>query len=206
MRDHELRGAALRDAVARADLVAVRREAQFLAEMRLAGGVEPTWRRKLDAMNEAAARVGKARDLTEASRELPAVAQACGDCHAMLGGPKPVVGEPPAAASGVAARMQRHQWAAARLWDGLVVPSDDAWRAGAGVLADAPLEPEVVTPGKSPVPEIGALAASVHELGRKAGSAQTVQARGVIYGELIGTCASCHQRVRASPPERTDGR
>lgn len=202
MREHDVHGAALRDAIARADLAAARREAKFLADLRLGGGIEPTWRRKLDAMNAAAAQVADARDLAGASRDLGAVAQTCGDCHATLGGPSVVVGEPPAEGSGVAFRMKRHQWAATRLWDGLVVPSDDAWKAGAHVLADAPLEPEVMTPGRSPVPAIGSLVVSVRELARKASAAETAVDRSAVYGELMATCAGCHERVGGGPSER----
>jgi cytochrome c553 len=200
MRDHDVHGAALRDAIERADLDTAHREAEMLAALRLGGGIEPTWRQKLDAMNAAAARVARANDLNAASRALAELTLTCGDCHTTLGGPKVVIGEPPSEDGGVVARMQRHQWAASRLWDGLVVPSDDAWMAGARVLADAPLEPELMTPGKTPVREIGSLAASVHELARNARAAQRAQERGEVYGELIATCADCHERVSGGPP------
>lgn len=200
MHDHDVHGAAMRDAVARGDLDAARREAKVLAELRIDGGVEPTWRKNLDAMNTAAARVAEARDLPAASRGLSAVARTCGGCHATLGGPGPIVGEPPGEGSGVGPRMKRHQWAAARLWDGLVVPSDDAWRAGARVLADAPLEPELLTPGKTPVPKVGTLARSVHELAHKASEAESAVDRGKVYGELMSTCSACHEWLGGGPP------
>ena len=200
MRDHDLHGAAMRNAVARADLEAARREATTLAELRLAGGIEPPWRRQLDAMNAAAARVAAAKDVPEMSRNVAAVARTCGDCHATLGGPVLPVGEPPEPGSGVAARMMRHQWAAARLWDGLVAPSQEAWRAGARVLADAPLEPETLTPGKSPAPAIGTLARSVHDLGQKAKVVTSGVDRAAVYGELLATCSACHLRLGGGPP------
>lgn len=200
MRDHDRHGTAMRDAVARGDLDAARREAKVLAELRIDGGIEPTWRKNLDAMNAAAARVAQAKDLAEASRGLAGVARTCGNCHAMLGGPGPIVGEAPAEASGVVPRMKRHQWAVARLWDGLVVPSDDAWRAGARVLADAPLEPELLTPGKSPVPKVGTLARSVQELARKAAVVESEVDRGAVYGELMSTCSTCHQWLGGGSP------
>jgi mono/diheme cytochrome c family protein len=200
MHDHDAHGAAMRDAVARADLDATWREAKSLAELRIDGGIEPTWRKNLDAMNAAAARVAEAKDVAEASRGLAGVARTCGNCHTTLGGPGPVVGEAPHESVEVVPRMQRHQWAAARLWDGLVVPSEDAWKAGARVLADAPLEPELLTPGKSPVPAIGTLARSVQELARKASVAEALD-RDAIYGELVSTCSACHLRLGGGPPE-----
>lgn len=200
MRDHDAHGAALREAVARADLGAARREAQALADYRLPGSVGTAWRKSLDAMNSAAASVTKAKDLDEASRRLSAVAVTCGDCHATLGGPTPIVGEPPGEGSGVGAHMKRHQWAASRLWDGLVLPSDDAWRAGARVLAGAALEPERLTPGRSPVPAIGAMAAAVHDLGRAASVTAAPVDRAAAFAELMTTCAACHERLNAAVP------
>jgi len=201
MRDHDRHGAAMRDAVARASLDDARREGKVLAELRIEGGIEPSWRKHLDAMNAAAQTVADAKDLTGASVGLAAVARACGDCHASLGGPGPVVGDPPGEGSGVGIRMARHQWAAARLWDGLAVPSEDAWKAGARVLTDAPLEPDTLTPGKSPAPAIGGLASAVHDLGRRARAVETAVDRGAVFGELMATCGACHNRLGGGPTE-----
>lgn len=137
-------------------------------------------------MNAAAARLAEATDIGAASQALGALARTCGDCHATLGGPAAPIGEAPEAEDGgVTLRMKRHRWAEARLWDGLVVPSDRAWRAGAHALADAPL-----------VPAADVLAQSVHALGRKAIVVGARVDRGAVYGELMATCASCHALVR----------
>ncbi len=200
MHGHDVHGAAMRDAVARGDVDVARREAKILAELRIEGDIDPTWRKHLGAMNAAAARVAAAKDVVEASRDLPAVARTCGDCHAALGRPGPIVGEPPAEASGTVPRMKRHQWAAERMWDGLVIPSDDAWRAGARVLADAPLEPEALTPGKTPVPKVDALAQSVHDVAHAASGATTPSERAAVYGKVMRSCTDCHQRLGGGPP------
>jgi hypothetical protein len=78
------------------------------------------------------------------------------------------------------------------LWEGLVVPSGDAWARGAAVLSDAPLEPERLTPGQTPVPQIGVLTEAVHKLGREALRVGAGQ-RGEVYAELLTTCGSCHR-------------
>ena len=152
-------------------------------------------------MNAAAARVAEAKDLTEMSRGVAAVARTCGDCHATLGGPTIIVSEVTMDAPGVLPRMLRHQWAAARLWDGLGGPSQDAWRGGARVLMDAPLEPEGLTPDRSPAPAIGTLASSVHQLGRKARVVESGVDRAAVYADLIATCSACHSRLGGGPPE-----
>jgi cytochrome c553 len=199
MKDHEMHGVAIRDAVARGDLDGARRAATTLAGLRLDDGIDPAWKQKLAAMNVAAGRVADATDLTAASRGLGLIAKTCGDCHTMLARPGPIVGEPPGQDSGVRPRMMRHEWAAAQLWDGLVVPSDDAWKAGAGVLAEAPLAPELLTLGKTPVPRVGALAASVHDLGRRAETLEHTEARMALLGELMASCADCHQWLGGGP-------
>ena len=198
MHEHDVRGAAMRDAVARADLEVARREATVLAALRVEGVADPAWRARLEAMNVAAARVASAKALPEASNAVAEVARTCGDCH-RLGGPSPSAIEPPEKEPGVAAGMKRHDWAVARLWDGLVIPSDRSWQAGARVLRDAPLEPAPIAPGESPVPAIGelaigVLATSVHDLAVRASVTDASVDRGAVYAELMTTCAACHAR------------
>jgi len=93
---------------------------------------------------------------------------------------------------GIGPRMHRHQRAVARMWDGLVVPSDAAWKVGARVLADAPMEPE------RSVETMATLAASVHQLAVKAHTLTTGEERSLLYGELITTCATCHSQSTAT--------
>jgi hypothetical protein len=196
MKDHEKHGAAMRDAVARNDLAGAKREARVLAGMHLEGSIDPVWKTKLDAMNIAASRVAGAQDIKEAAHDLGGVAKTCGDCHTMLNRPGPAVSSFEARGSGAGPMMMQHEWAANRLWDGLAVPSDDAWKAGARTLSSVPLAPEVLTPGKSPVPKVGAMIERVHELGRTAERADSVDARVQIYGETMSTCADCHRWLR----------
>jgi mono/diheme cytochrome c family protein len=199
MKRHEKHGDAMRDAVASGDLDEAKREAKILAELRIEGPTDLAWKERLDAMNAAAARIASSRDVTEASRDVALVARTCGDCHTMLGRPRPSVGQLTRQASAARPVMKRHQWAAAQLWDGLIIPSDDAWKAGAHVLSESPLAPEVLTPGQTPVPKIGALTQSVHDLGRRAETLEQVDARVELYGEALATCAECHQWLGGGP-------
>jgi cytochrome c553 len=194
-----MHGSAMRDAVARAELEQAKREATILADLRLEGAVDPTWKQKLDAMNAAAGRVAEATDLQEASRGLAAVARTCGDCHATLRRAGPVAVEPELEGSGVGPHMVQHERAVVQMWNGLVIPSDDAWTAGARALSDAPLAPELLTPGRTPVPKVGNLAASVHELARRAVTANDLDARLALFGELMATCATCHAWLGGGP-------
>ena len=199
MKEHTIHGVTMRDAVARGDLEAAKVAARALADLPIEGDLDPARRQKLDAMSTAAQRALSAKDLYEGSRAVAAVAQTCGGCHVAFGGPRVSVADASSGEPAVGPHMERHQWAAARLWEGLAGPSDEAWKKGARVLTDAPLEPERLTPGKSPVPAVGRLATSVHDLGRKAASLDETAARVELYGELLDTCASCHQRLGGGP-------
>ena len=199
MQGHEKQGDAMRDAVARGDLDGAKTDAKLLAELRMDGPRRGLWKQMLDAMKAASAQSAGANDLKDAGRDVGLVATTCGDCHAKFGRPGIVVEPPGAPGSGARASMQRHQWAAERLWDGLVVPSDDAWNSGALALAEAPLVPEELTPGKSPVPRVRELAQTVHNLALKAASAERVDARADLYGQVLATCAECHQWLGGGP-------
>lgn len=199
MKDHEKHGLAIRDAVARGDLDGAKREAAGLALLPIEGPIDPAWKQKLDAMDVAAARVVNAVNLTEAAHDLGPLAKTCGDCHTMLGRSWPAVPAPTGQASGARPFMVRHEWAASRMWDGLAIPSDDAWKAGAQALAEEPLPAEALTPGKTPVPRVGELEQLVHDLGRKAEATDEVDGRMKLYGETMATCAECHTWLRGGP-------
>lgn len=199
MRDHGERGTAVRDAVARGDLDTAKRSAEALAQLRSEDPSDAAWNRRFEAVNAAAAQVAQSSDLDSAAHATALLAKACGDCHAALGGPKPTAGESMAQASGVRPTMLRHQWAAIRLWEGLVVPSDDAWKTGAHTLSDQALAAELLTPGKTPVPKVGQLVESVRDFGRKGEAAESADARADIYGKMLGTCASCHAWLGGGP-------
>jgi hypothetical protein len=106
-------------------------------------------------MTVAATRLSDATTIKGAARELGSLAKTCGECHTMLGRPGPIVEAAGGQASGVRPNMIRHEWAVSQLWNGLVIPSDDAWKAGAIGLSEEPMSPELLTPGMTPVPRAG---------------------------------------------------
>ena len=192
MKDHDKRGEALRDDAARGDLGAVKRDASALARLRFDGALDAAWNEKIDAMNAVAASVADSPDLATAVQGIATLAKACGDCHSTRGGPSPMTREPGVAGSGARPTMVRHAWAATELWDGLVVPSNEAWTRGARELSEPSLAPELLTPGKSPVPRVEELIEAVRALARQAEKVREVDERATVYGEVLGTCAECH--------------
>lgn len=106
----------------------------------------PARAQDIAAVKRAALRVSRSSDADTAIYGVAAVAATCGDCHAMLQDSPWRIEHPTARGATVRADMVRHAWAAASLWDGLVQPSEEAWRAGAVALADDSLTPELLTP------------------------------------------------------------
>jgi cytochrome c553 len=183
----------LHAAVVRGDLPVARDAASWLAEHGepdLPEGSQPL----LDQMRASARRVASAADLSEAARGTADVARSCGACHAAYG-PGPVFrgsGVPPVEGAGVTLEMRRHDWAAGRLWEGLIGPSDAAWAAGARVLGQAAFGPDAMMDRTELPPNAPALERRVHDIGRRAAGAADTAARAELYGELLGTCAACH--------------
>ena len=140
-----------------------------------------------------ASRIAEAEDMTEVASQTGRMAGACGSCHQSVGGgPRFVVGTPSPDGSTQAAQMIRHLWAADRMWEGLVGPSDEAWMAGARAMAET--QPAMVgalpastAPG---TPQI--LLREVNLLGTEAMNAKGTEARADVYGRLLETCNRCH--------------
>ena len=87
--------------------------------------------------------------------------------------------------------MARHQWAADRLWEGLIAPSDQAWLSAAELLLEAPL----ALADSQHTDQTRALTERVRGLGLEARSAARSGDRARIYAEFLGTCAVCHQQL-----------
>jgi len=191
--------------MARGDLDEVKGDALLLAGLRIDVPSSELWRTMFDATKAAAARIAAASDLKEASLDIGALAKTCGDCHTVLGRPGKIVGEERAQGSSVPARMQHHQWASEQLWDGLVVPSDEAWNWGALALSETQLAPEQLTPGKTPAQRVADLTQTVRALGRRAVDVQRVDMRVDLYGNLLATCAECHQWLGGGPTVGSSG-
>ncbi|UCG75357.1 MAG: hypothetical protein JSV95_11570 [Gemmatimonadota bacterium] len=193
MTSHFDAAAGVHTAVILGDLDGVRTPAGWLAEHAppdLPEGSEAF----VAELQKYAARAADARNLEDAAYATGRIAQACGECHqAYVRGPVPVL--PPGAASGddVAAHMVGHAWAVRRMWEGLVVPADESWMAGARALECQRLPPEAVAADDLEAADY--LEKRCHGLGSRAQLVSGASARARIYGELIATCADCHQRL-----------
>jgi cytochrome c553 len=150
-------------------------------------------------LTAAARRIHDAPDLQTAAALTGTLASACSGCHeANRAAPVFVIpAEPPDGAS-IEAQMLRHQWAAARLWEGLIGPNDDAWYSGVRVMEGAKIDLRWTTNAK-PNPDAAAHAQTLRDLTAKAQNVEGRTARAGLFGAMLYTCASCHAIVRPNP-------
>jgi hypothetical protein len=195
MAEHFAAAATLRDSLIKGDLEGFHAAAATISDKELSANLSDTWKPYLEAMRTAAKRARDAKTIGAGATALAEVGRACATCHEKLGSPKLAIGEPPAAGSGTKPHMARHEWAAARMWEGLMAPSQDAWTKGAEVFTDAPLHEEAIAGARSVSPEIGELAKRAHAFGQEAHTARDQAARAKAVAEIYGTCVGCHTKL-----------
>lgn len=152
------------------------------------------WQGDVDAVTNAAAALAAAPSVDEACRREARVAEACAACHLHTQN-VPVFAIPamvPPDDPTPTARMARHQWAADRLWEGMVGPSEHRWRSGLEVLADSALP-------FSPVTDAPLAASQLRVFAQQAiasSSKDTLADRARRYGEMLVMCSACHSTLR----------
>ena len=195
MREHFSKGAAIRDAVIRADLAGVREPAKWLADHPQDDLPESAQPNILE-MRRLAAELATAKDLPQAARGVARLAAACGACHTAIEvTPTLVAAFPRGEDETLKGEMKKHYRAADLLYRGLVVPSEHSWTSGAKALAGDPTELELRR-GPGAKPEIETLARRLHDLAEEAGKAGDPKARTEVYGRMLETCSDCHKRQK----------
>lgn len=183
-----------RDMVISGDLESMRDPLRQLATYEYRTVAPGGWMPFVADLQQAARLTSEAKTLDLAATGVATMARVCGDCHrAKAAGPQFPASQPDherATSDSLGERMQRHMWAVNRMWEGLTAPSDDAWNAGAQVLASAPAAAPESTP-KLPPAVVSALS-EVREVGSQALGATSLKDRANTFGLLLSTCATCH--------------
>jgi hypothetical protein len=193
MDDHFTKVTEVHDAIIRGDLEAAREPARWIADHQETAGLPAASQPSVDDMKKAARQVADAADIKTAAQGASAMAIACGTCHAATNTKPKMPAEAAAPPKDeTAAHMLAHQHAIDLLYQGLVGPSDEAWSAGAAALKAAPLTGRQLPKDPKLTRERLESETAVHTACDKAAGAKDAQARGAIYAELIGDCASCH--------------
>jgi hypothetical protein len=178
-------------AIIRGDLETARADAQWIADHQDSAGLPAATEGYVTTTRNAARAVAASASLGNAGVATAFAVAACGDCHAAAKvTPKLPEAVAPSAAQGAAAHMLAHQYAIELMYRGLAGPSDAQWKQGAEALKGSPLGDKELA--KAPK-EMAAAETRVHELAGRAAQASDTGSKIAIYGELIGSCASCHE-------------
>lgn len=147
----------------------------------------------VEAMTNAAKRASTVKDLDQGAAAVGEMALSCGGCHEATGAtPRFKVVPKPATSADVKAQMALHQWAADRLWEGVVGPSPAAWDLGVESMKVAPLCVDAAARDAAIPGDGKELQQKVNALAIKAGNTATLADRAKLYGEFLSTCANCH--------------
>lgn len=194
MADHFRDATEIKNAVISGEIIDARAPAQ-----RLVGDPDhypATWRPFIAANTVHANALLATKDRRVAAAAAAGLAHTCGDCHAALGvGPRfdPPHDVPTPDSHDPRVRMQRHQWAADRMWEALIDRSEYAWMAGAAALTVPPLDRSDLTQDVELADDVLELNEKVRELGALASTTVGWDARAALYGNFLTTCAGCHQ-------------
>ncbi len=185
MDEHYMDVWAIKDAVVDGEIDTVAELAERLAAREREADHPSSWDPHVQHVVTHAEALVRARDLGVIAGGVAQLGAACGGCHGDLGVQVTFddTVEPDMGDDSAAARMQQHQWAVDRMWEGLVGPSDWAWTHGAERIGHAP--------GCAESPDAPGCAAMA-TLGPQAVAATDEAARTEVYGKLLGTCAACH--------------
>lgn len=186
-----------RDSIINGELDAMREPLWALAAYEYKDVAPGAWIEGIGRVQVLAGLAADAQKVPQAASAIAAIANECGQCHRQtIEEPIPDVLEPLPESLPVESfrhRMRRHGWAMDRMWEALVLPSEDAWAQGASVLANAPAQAPVTDPALPPQAR-NALEA-LRQLGAKAAGTEGWPARGEVYAELLVGCSSCHRGV-----------
>ncbi len=197
----------IKDAVIAGNLPDVREPARWLASSEPPGLTLP-WIPYVQEMRRYATRAADAKDLVAAASAVSEIARTCGDCH-RASGVSIAFGfdeRPPEEEQSLMTQMQRHLWAADRMWEGLIGPSDSAWNRGAAILSEIHLDISDFAGSSAEGPgsaenesQMSELLSRASGMGEQGGLAASTELRSGLYGEFLSLCASCHSLTGGGP-------
>jgi cytochrome c553 len=151
------------------------------------------WRVYIDNIRAKARDVIAAKDTIAAARASALMGRECAKCHEAMKAKVVFPKDPPPSSDPrLAMQMASHEWAAARMWEGVIAPSDERWLQGARTLAEAPLQVAAEDGSLGIADDI----ARVRLLAKRALAPRSQFDRAQLYGDLLATCARCHHVIR----------
>jgi mono/diheme cytochrome c family protein len=205
MHEHLDRSGDIKSAVIAGNLDVARAAAGRLAAEKMLGSVP-----YIEELQQHAAEAAAAADLATAAAAVGKIGQTCGGCHRTT--EVDVASEvdvtfgrserPPQELQTLTTEMQRHLWAADRMWAGLITPSDTAWHQGADILTEVRLTPSDITDDPDRRAQFDTLVQRMRAVGERAGQASSTDLRSHLYGEFLSLCAACHTLTQRYPTSR----
>jgi cytochrome c553 len=157
----------------------------------------PEWQPYVEQIRASAREIEQTTDLVAAARTSALLGRRCAQCHEASGARLVFAKEdgPPRGAK-LPSTMMGHQWAATRLWEGLVGPAPDRWLEGARAMTAAPLA--IVAEGDDLPPDLAVSddVSRIRLLATRAQAARTSDDRATLYGDLLSACVRCHAKIR----------
>jgi cytochrome c553 len=162
------------------------------------GAAPPGWEPFIERSVASAEMLEVTDDLGMAARLASAMAATCGDCHRSqdLVVIRHVAVAPPKEDDRLSNFMTQHRWAADRMWEGIIGPSDEAWQAGAQALQTTELTKEDIGERIVVTPEIEAMLAQIQTDAAAAITTEGSEERQKLYGRFLSGCASCHRDLK----------
>lgn len=197
MKEHYAVATDARNALIRGDLGGARVTAARMESLAVPDVPEP-WQPHVAKMRSAMADLADAEDEEAAGQKLAALAKACSDCHAEVGGgPRADAKAAREATSPPDTHMKQHLWVADRMWLGLIAPDSELFTGSATYLAES----ELHQLGKEGAvdEELATLEQQVHELAATQGKTTDRGEQAVLYGHMITNCARCHAKAGVTP-------
>lgn len=192
---------AVKAAVIAGDLAAVREPAAWLAEHEQPPGMPDAWAPYIDNMRMQAKAAASATNLETVASAVSEMARSCGDCH-QASGFAVAFGfdqRPPGDVQNLMTQMQRHLWAADRMWDGLIGPSDKAWEWGTEMLSEVTLTSAQITTEPAKEEQVDELVQEIRAVGNQGNTAPAGESRSAVYGRFLSLCANCHSLTGGGP-------
>lgn len=191
-----------RDALIRGDMEGMREPMSWLATHDKHPGIPEEYLPYVQELRGASRVAANATSVEAAAHGVATAAVICGECHTRMSvGPR--FEEEPALPDrkGVNWHMARHRWAADRMWEGMIQPSDTAWQLGVAALQEDPLEAEELHAGMDMSSDEAKVAEWLHGMGEFGAHMEGSMARSAFYGEMLGNCSDCHSTMREAPAE-----
>lgn len=186
MQGHFADSVRLRRAMVAGNLADFKQAASAVANDEWSSNLRPDYRPYVAAVRAAAATARAAESLKAGAVALGTLGVACAACHQHFGAPQIPIA-PGSAPEATEPSMVAHAAATDRLWEGVMGPSDTSWFKGTRGLMEAPSL-------DSDVPDVAAAAQHLRQLAEEALSV-SVEQRGRLFGQVLMTCAGCHERV-----------